>query len=433
MSEPLRIRPPERDAILGSLRAGVVPGRGLRHIQVGRAREIEALVGDLDRVKDGGSSVRFVIGRYGAGKTFFMQLIRTIALEKKMVTVHADLTPDRRLHATGGQARALYSEMMANAATRTQPEGGAISAIIERFATSAVQEAKDTGADVQDVIRVRLESLTELPGGYDFAHVVGRYWHAYENGDDELRAAAIQWFRGEFANKTEASRALGVRSITIIDDSNVYESLKLFAQFVRLAGYTGLLVCLDEMVNLHRIGNSQARRSNYEQILHIVNNGLQGGAKHLGVIMSGTPEFLTDTRRGLYSYEALQTRLAENTFAGEGIVDVSGTVIRLDTLSPEDIYVLLTKLVAIYSIGRDKPIIDDAAVRAFITHCNDVIGASYFQTPRNTIKSFIDLLSVLDQNPDLGWEMLLARIDKTEIQDNPAALDGDDEMADFVL
>lgn len=428
---PPRIRPAERDAILGSLRAGVVPSRGLRHIQVGRSREIEALVSDLDRVGEGGSAVRFVIGRYGAGKTFFMQLIRTIALEKRMVTVHADLTPDRRLHATAGQARALYSEMMANASTRTQPEGGAISAIIERFVTSATQEAEETSTTVPAVIARRLEALSDMPGGYDFAHVVERYWRAYEEEDEVTRAAAVRWFRAEYATRTDARLALGVR--TIIDDSNVYERLKLFARFVELAGYTGLLVCLDEMVNLHRIGSSHARRSNYEQILHMVNNGLQGGARGLAVIMSGTPDFLTDTRRGLYSYEALQTRLAENSFLHEGMVDVSGPVIRLDTLTPEDMYVLLTRIVAVHDSGRDAPSVDDEAIRAFLTHCNDVIGASYFQTPRNTIKAFIDLLAILDQNPEARWQDLLEQVNEKSISDNPAAVDDDDELAGFEL
>jgi hypothetical protein len=433
MSAPIRIRPPDRSAILSSLRAGVVPARGLQHFQVGRSREIKALVDDIDSVAAGGSSVRFVIGRYGAGKTFFLQLVRTIALEKKFVCLNADLTPDRRLHAGGGQARALYTELLANASTRTKPEGGAIGAIVESFATSAVQEATASGEEPGAVISRRLAELSELPGGYDFAQVVQHYWNAYESGEDELREAAVRWLRGEYATRTDARGQLpGVR--TIIDDSNVYESLKLLARFVRLAGYAGLMVTLDEMVNLHRIGNAQARRSNYEQILHMLNSGLQGGAQGMAVVMSGTPEFLTDTRRGLYSYEALATRLAENSFATEDIIDVSGPVIRLDTLTPEDIYLLLTKLVAVHAAGRDEgEIVDDAAVRAFIAHCDEVIGTSYFQTPRNTIKTFIDLLSVLEQNPDLQWPGLLAGIGRPQISDNPASLGPDDELADFEL
>jgi hypothetical protein len=430
MPDPIRIRPAERDAVVSSLRAGVVPARGLRHIQVGRAREIEALVGDLDRVADGGSSVRFVIGRYGAGKTFFMHLVRTIAQEKKFVTVYADLTPDRRLHATGGQARALYSELMVNMATRTQPDGGALGAVVERFVTSAIDQAKAEQREVAETISQKLASLTELPGGYDFAHVIGRYWEGWESGNDDLRSAAIRWLRAEFSTRTDARQALGVR--TIIDDANVYDHLKLFARFVRLAGYSGLLVSLDEMVNLHRIGNAQARRSNYEQVLNIVNNGLQGGAEGLGVVMSGTPEFLTDTRRGLYSYEALQTRLAENSFAAEGLVDVSGAVIRLDTLSPEDIYVLLGKLLAVYGANRESaPQLDDDAVRAFIAHCSEVIGSSYFQTPRNTIKSFLDLVAILDQNPDAQWQSLLSNLGADSIADSPHGTD--DELSDFEL
>src|SRR4029077_20146379 len=104
--------------------AGVVPRTGQQHVQVGRVEEVKALIVDITRIADGGSAIRFVIGDFGSGKTFFLNLIRSIALEKKLVTIHADLTPDRRLQATGGQARALYSGLVRNLATRAKTECG---------------------------------------------------------------------------------------------------------------------------------------------------------------------------------------------------------------------------------------------------------------------------------------------------------------------
>lgn len=402
-----RIRPRERDGVLQSLRAGVVPRTGQHHIQVGRASEVTALLADIDRIVDGGSGSRFVIGEYGSGKTFFLHLVRSIALQRKLVTVHADLSPDRRLHATGGQARSLYAELMRNMATRAKPDGGAMANVVERFVTQALVEAKATEQTPEVAIASRLASLTELTGGYDFAEVVGKYWQGHDTGDEALKLDAVRWLRGEFATRTDARAALGVR--TIIDDANFYDQLKLLSRFVRLAGFDGLLVCLDEMVNLYKLANTQARNANYEQILRILNDSLQGTAQGLGFVFGGTPDFLMDTRRGLYSYAALQSRLAENTFARAGAVDYSGPVLRLANLSPEDFYLLLAKLRHVQASGDPAQyLVPDNGLRAYMEHCASRVGDAYFRTPRNTIKGFLDLLAILEQNPHLSWDDLVA-------------------------
>lgn len=351
MNPPERIRPRERDAILQSLRAGVVPRLGQQHIQVGRVREIQALLDDIMRIADGGSSFRLTIGEYGAGKTFFLFLVRSVALEKKLVTMHADLGPDRRLHATAGQARGLYAELTRSMSTRSKPEGGALASVVERFITQAIGDAQAAGVKSDVLIRDRLSPLTEMVGGFDFAEVVSAWWHGHDLGDEALKSAAVQWLRGEFSTRTEARAALGVR--TIVDDANVYDQLKLLARFVRIAGYAGLFVCLDQMVNLYKLAHTQARQSNYEQLLRIINDSLQGVSVGLGFVLGGTPEFLMDPRRGLYSYAALQSRLAENTFAGQGgLTDHTGPVLRLGNLTPEDLFVLLGKLVHVQAAGQ---------------------------------------------------------------------------------
>ena len=408
MTETL-IKPKDRDTVIQSLQAGVVPRRGQALIQVGRVEEIKALIRDLDRMADGGSAIRFAIGEYGSGKTFFLSLVRSIALEKKFVTTQADLTPDRRLHATGGQARSLYAELMHNISTRTKPEGGALPSIVERFVTSAVSEGRDREVDPEVVIRERLEHLSEMVGGYDFAEVISAYWRGFDQGDENLKMNAIRWLRGEFTTRTDARQALGVR--TIVDDANVYDQLKLFTQLVTLAGYSGFLICLDELVNLYKLPNTQARKSNYEQILRILNDCLQGSSVGLGFIMGGTPDFLMDTRRGLYSYPALQSRLSENTFAINGLVDFNNPVLRLGNLSPEDLFVLLGKIRHVFAYGdRDRYLLPDEGIKAFMEHCLTRIGEAYFRTPRNTIKAFIDLLSVLDQNKQVSWKDLVSQV-----------------------
>lgn len=409
MTEKTRIRPRDRDTILQALAAGVVPRRGQQHIQVGRADEVRALMRDIERVADGGAAVRFVIGQYGSGKTFFLHLVRSIALEKGLVTMHADLSPDRRLHASGGQARSLFSELVTNVATRTYPEGGALRSVVERFVSQARQEADRRSVTADTVIREGLSSLSEMVGGYDFAEVIAAYWRGHEEDREDLKSSAIRWLRAEYTTKTDARRDLGVR--TIIDDHNVYDQLKVLARFVRLAGYEGLLVSLDEMVNLYKLAHTQARSSNYEQILRIVNDCLQGSVEHLGFVMGGTPEFLTDTRRGLYSYEALHSRLAENAFARDGLRDMNGPVIRLANLTQEELYVLLAKLRHVHAHGDPAAhVVPDDALQAFMEHCQRRIGARYFQTPRNSIRAFVQVLFVLEQNPDASWRDLLGAV-----------------------
>ena len=410
MTVPNTIRPKERDAILQSLRAGVVPRIGLQHIQVGRAQEVQSMLTDIERLKDGGSSIRFIIGEYGSGKTFFLHLVRSIALEKGLLTLHADLTPDRRIHATGGQARSLYAELMRNLASRTKPEGGALASVVEKFVTSALSEAKESTKKVETIIQQKLKQLNDMVGGYDFAEVIAAYWKGHDTGNEQLKSDAVRWLRGEFTTKTDARAALGVR--TIVDDSNVYDHLKLFALFARLSGYGGILIGLDELVNLYKLANSQARNANYEQILRILNDCLQGGATGLGFLMCGTPDFLMDTRRGLYSYPALQSRLTENVFAKTaGVSDYSGPVLRLSNLSAEDLFVLLSKLRHVFAQGDpNKYLLPDEALKAFMLHCSKRIGEAYFRTPRTTIRSFVDLLSILEQSPSLEWKNLLGQI-----------------------
>ncbi len=429
------IKAKDRDMVIQSLQAGVVPRKGQHLIQVGRVEEIKAVIRDLDRMAEGGSAIRFVIGEYGSGKTFFLSLVRSIALEKKLVTAHADLTPDRRLHATGGQARSLYAELMQNLATRTKPEGGALPSIVERFVTSAVSEGRDRNINPEAVIRERLEHLSEMVGGYDFAEVVAAYWKGHDNGDEHLKMNAIRWLRGEFTTKTDARQALGVR--TIVDDANFYDQLKLFTQLIRLSGYAGLLISLDELVNLYKLANTQARKSNYEQILRILNDCLQGHSVGLGFVMGGTPDFLMDTRRGLYSYAALQSRLAENTFAVNGLVDYNNPILRLGNLSPEDLFVLLSKIRHVFASGdRTQYLLPDEGIQGFMLHCSQRIGEAYFRTPRNTVKAFIDLLSVLDQNKQVSWKDLVVQVN-IGAESNPDALasqvEDEDDLATFRL
>lgn len=405
------IKPKERETIIQSLKSGVVPRLGLQHIQVGRSEELKSFVNDVTTIAEGGTSFRFVIGEYGSGKTFFLSLVRSIALQKGLVTMNADLSPTKRLHGTDGHARVLLSELISSISTRTKQEGNALPNILEKFISKARAEAEQNNREVATVIYEQLSDLNEYPGGYTFAQVVNKYWTAYESGDDMLKDRVLRWLKAEYTTKTDSLRDLGVREF--INDASFFNTLKLYSILVQKAGYNGLLVCIDEMVNLYKISNSISRKANYEEILNILNTTLQGTLSHIGFIMSGTPEFLTDGNRGLYSYEALKSRLAENSFSRNlGLIDYNSTVLRLANLTKEELYLLLKNLRNVFAGGDEsKYLVPDDALLAYLNHCANKIGDSYFRTPRNTIKGFLDLLSMLEQYPNLKWSDMIEQIE----------------------
>lgn len=425
-----KIRPRDRDAIIQSLRSGVTPRNGIQYIQVGRVKELQTIVTEIDRVKDQGATFKFVIGDFGAGKSFFLQLTRSIALEKGLVTMHADLAPDRRLQATNGQALNLYQELVRNMCTRAKADGNALQSVIEKFITLCRDYADENKLSCDEVIKTKLRTLNEFIGGYDFAQIIRIYWRAFESEDADLMNNALKWLKGEYHTKTQAREELGVRSI--VNDAQVYDYFKLLSAFVKKAGYNGLLITLDEMVNLYKLHSSRSRESNYEQILRMLNDCLQGNVEGLGFVMGGTPDFLEDTRKGLYSYEALRSRLASNNFAkAAGVNDLSGPVMVLNNLTPEELYVLLYNLRNVFAYyDPDKYLVPDEALSDFLSHCANVIGEAYFKTPRNTIKAFIDFLSVLEQHPELNWKNLFKNINiSNEVDDE---LDKLDQQNDFL-
>jgi hypothetical protein len=439
---PPRIRERERTAILQSLRAGVVPRVGLQHIQVGRKAEVAAILSDLDVAKDGNAAVRFVVGRFGAGKSFFLNLGSTVALEKNFLVARADVTPDRRLHGAGGQARALFTELMRNLSSKAKPDGAALSGVIERWISAVIQDVAAGGGDdatVESTILERLRPLQDLVNGFDFAAVLARYFRAYQAGDAPTQQNALRWLRGEYGTKTEARQDLGVRAI--ISDEDVYDYIKLFARFARIAGYAGLLVCIDELVVLsHRLSSSKARAANYETILRMLNDCLQGSVEGLVLVFGATDEALEDRRRGLYSYEALATRLAPNEFAKGEVRDLSGPIIRLQNLRPEDLLVLLMRIRDVFALGDPaKYLIPDDGLRQYLDYCAKTLGDSYFRTPRETVTRFVGLLSLVEQDAMRDWHKLLGTVDQVEVAPSTSAeasgppVAEDDDLVGFKL
>ncbi len=415
---PQKRRVPKRIAqtVLNSLKGGVVPRIGLPYITVGRKAEIEALLHDVDVIQEGGASFRFIVGRYGSGKSFLLQTIRNYVMDKNFVVVDGDLSPERRLQGSKGQGLATYRELIQNLSTKTRPEGGALTLILDRWINSVqMQVSQEAGLNnddpkfeqaVDQKIYGIISSLNELVHGFDFAKLLNMYYHAYMSGDDETKAKVVKWFRGEYSHKTEAKKELGVD--IIISDSDWYEYLKLFATFFRQAGYAGLMIMIDELVNIYKIPNAISRQYNYEKILTMYNDTLQGKAKYLGIIMCGTPQAIEDRRRGVYSYEALRSRLATGKFAQAGARDMYAPVIKLEPLTAEEMLVLTEKLADMHAglYGYERTITDDDLAQ-FIKIEYARVGADTNITPREIIRDFIELLDIVWQNPQTDIQTLL--------------------------
>lgn len=418
---PAAPRVPKRVAavILNSLKGGVVPRIGLPYITVGREVEIRALLTDLSLIADGGASFRFLVGRYGAGKSFLLQTIRTHAMGEGFVVADADLSPERRLQGGQGQGLATYRELIRNISTKTRPEGGALNLILDRWVASC--------ADVDEsVVNAQLAPLEEMVHGFDFTRMLRRYRTAASEGDEEAMSRVTKWIRGEYRTKSEARAELG--SSTIISDDDWYDYVKLIARFLVCSGYKGMLVLIDELVNLYKIPNAITRQYNYEKILTMYNDTLQGKAQYLGMIMGGTPTSIEDRRRGVFSYEALRSRLAQGRFAREDLKDMLAPIIRLQPLTYEELLVLIEKLMQIHAgyFGWTPTLTENDLVD-FLKIEFGRVGADTHLTPREVIRNFIELLDILCQNPDANVAELLQSVGGDALV--PAAATGDTDTA----
>ena len=427
--------------LMNSLKGGVVPRVGLPYITVGRKEEIDALLHDVDMIADGGASFRFIVGKYGSGKSFLLQTIRSYVMAKNFVVVDADLSPERRLQGTRGQGLATYKELIRNMSTKTKPEGGALPLILDRWISSVQQEVMvSAGLSVTDpglnkAVEARIAqvvcSLNEMVHGFDFARLLTVYYRAGLAGDEETKAKVLKWFRGEYGTKSEAKQELGVN--IIITDDDWYEYLKLFACFLTQAGYAGLLVLIDELVNIYKIPNAITRQYNYEKILTMYNDAMQGKAHHLGFLLGGTPQCMEDPRRGVYSYEALRSRLAEGHFSA-GYKDLLSPVIRLQPLTNEEMLILVEKLADIHAQLYDYPqIVGQQDMVDFIEIEFGRIGADSHITPREVIRDFIEVLDIVYQNPEVKVRQLLGSDDFRFSQNAVLSDAKETEFAEFEL
>lgn len=413
---PVKIPRRVSTAILQSLSAGVVPRIGLEYIAVGRREETAALLGDLENIAEGASTFRLLIGRFGSGKSFLLHLLRNYAMDRGFVVADADLSPERRLSGANGEGLATYRELMRSLATKTNPDGGALPTLLARWVSGIqVRVRQESGLDpesegfarqVEDLILQTISQMEGMVHGFDFATVVTAFWRGYRQGDEGRRSAAMRWLRGEFTTKTEARNSLGVR--VIVDDAGWYDTLKIMARFVAAIGYKGLLLLIDEAANLYKISHAVSRATNYERLLAMFNDTMQGKVEHLGILLAGTNQFLEDPRRGLYSYEALRSRLAESRFSAGQHRDLSGPVIRLATLAPEEVFVLLERVQEVYRAHYEEgQSLDGESVRSFLEALVSRLGAQELLTPREIVRDWIAVLDLLRQNGDLTLPALL--------------------------
>lgn len=394
------------NSLISSLKGGVVPRTGLEYITVGRAQEIDAILHDIEMIEEGGASFRFIVGKYGSGKSFLLQTIRNHATARGFAVVDADLSPERRFAGTKGQGLATYKELIQNLSVKSKPDGGALALILERWISGIMLSVKSRGqADETELDRLVEQKIYEVAGslegmvnGFEFARAVVLYWKAYQQGDGALKSNVLRWFRGEYPTRKEAKADLGINFI--VTDETWYDFLKLFASFLVGAGYKGLLVIIDELVNIYKIPNSITRANNYEKILTMYNDVLQGKARHIGFLMGGTPQCIEDKYKGVFSYEALRSRLAEGHFASDDIKDLTAPIIRLQMLTQEEMYILVEKIQDIHGqLYHYEPALTHEDLLYFLTVEYNRVGAETHITPREIIRDFIELINILHQNP----------------------------------
>ena len=441
--ETNEIKVPKRilNTLLSSLSAGVVPRCGAPYIAIGRQDEIGTLLDNLAETAEGGAFCRFLIGRYGSGKSFLIQLIRGYALERGFICADADLSPERRLTGGNGAGLATYRELMINIAIKASPDGAALPTVLSRHFTKLQGELVAEGIlpespNFEEELKKRVyTTLSELEGdvgGFDFAKVLGEYYMATIADNSDKKTACLRWLRGEFSTKTEAKAALGFQVSTVIDDDNWYNFIKLFASLSVRLGYSGLVLFIDECVNLYKIPNRISREANYEKILSIFNDTLQGKAKSLGVIFGGTPQFLEDTRRGLFSYDALKSRLADSKYSELGYRNLASPVIRLRRLSDNELLALVKRLTKLYAQkeGTDTPPLTDGQIELFMTRALARAGAEEMITPREIIRDYLTLLNILRDNKDANFETLVKNIaTNSDLQTNSAVIDDNSIVA----
>lgn len=418
----IKIKRKEATAIINSLSGGVVPRIGVQHITVGRKLEIEAFTKALDDVKNGHSMVKFWIGDFGSGKSFMLHLLNTVATKQKFVVSNADFTPENRLYSNDGKAVALYSSIMDNIAIQTKPEGGALPTLLDKWIEQVVMNTAQSNniplSDIRDekyftlIQKSIMETINEVTetGGFDFGMVVIKYYEGYIRNDEELRRSALKWLKGEYRTKIEARQELGVREI--VNDLNYYEMLKNFCRLFVSIGYSGFMINLDEAINLYKISTSTMRAKNYEKILTIFNDCFQGKVANLFFNFAGTKEFLENERRGLFSYNALKTRLETNKFETLEIRDFAQPVIKLMPLNHNEIFVLLKKLKEIFDFNFDVDIdITDEDTKLYMEEMFNKPGADEFLTPREVIRDFLNILSIIRQNPSVEKSQLISNIE----------------------
>ena len=402
------------NTIINALRGGVVPRVGLEYITVGRTDEIASIVHDIDIIEDGGAAFRFIVGRYGSGKSFLLQTIRNYAVNRGFAVMDADLSPERRFAGTKGQGLATYKELITNLSTKSKPDGGALPLVLERWISgiqTAVKTESGTDGDtftqqVENRIYEVTAGLEGMVNGFEFAKAVIVYWRAYMAGDQTARTNVLRWFRGEYPSRREAREDLGINFI--VSDETWYDFLKIIASFLVSAGYKGLIVMIDELVNIYKIPNAVSRANNYEKILTMYNDVLQGKARHIGFLMSGTPQCIEDRYKGIFSYDALRSRLEEGHFAKDDLKDMSAPIIRLSMLSQEEMYILIEKLLDIHTglYGYTSNLTGDDLIY-FLTVEYNRVGASTHITPREVIRDFIELLNIIRQNPERSTKEIL--------------------------
>ena len=409
----------ELNDIVTALNSGLVPRSGIENIMVGREDVLIQIEIDLDNVSTGLSLTKFIIGKYGTGKSFMQAAITQKGYAKNFVVSKVDFSPYRRLYNNDGMGRATYVEIIKNMTTKTS-SSNTIESIIEMWIGNQISLfSSEPDFDLTNEnyinkiilnIKKEIKDMDTCFGGTDFSDVLTLYLKAYIEGNTEKQRECIKWISGEYPNVSLAKHDLGVS--VIINDQNYYEFLKVICRFVVLAGYSGLIINFDEVVNLYKISIKTIRDKNYEMILRIFNDTIQGDVHNLFITFSGTPQFLEDEFKGLFSYGALKRRLSSNKYEDNDIYDYSQPVIKLRSLTNEEIFKLLKKLINIHELyyKYESNISNEDIIEYIRVQFNNLENNKI--TVGEIVRDFFGLLNVLQKNQQLNIRQLIGNNDR---------------------
>lgn len=387
------------ESIINALKNGNVPPEGVGEICVGRERELEEFDKIFSKVKDGAAVTRFLNGEFGSGKSFFLKLLEERALADNFVVAKVTLSRDVPFN----KFEVVYRSIVASLRCKT---GTSLEHIIEKWTTQlrmmALRETTDPYQQERIVIDNINNDLKEVrKHATTFAAAIENYYKLSARGDQETAKYAMAWLSGEKNIPYTIKRQFGVKGD--IDRENAFKYLEALSSFLMALKYSGLIILIDEAEHIMTLHTKKLRDTAYDYMRFIYDECSLGRFHNTLFIFAGTPEFFEDPKMGVPSYTALNERI-EDVLNTE-FKDLRKPIIRLDGFKKDNLMELSDRLISMHEEVYEweaKPVRE--SLDGIIARHEANAELTGYISPRNFVKSFISVLDVVQQNPELRSE-----------------------------